>query len=105
MDWRPGTLVTVRHCRGEPPLNRRVIRMLCFDGVTKRFGPLTALDRCTFTVRPGRLTGFLCPNGAGNLKGAWRSALAPAATIPAAGHAARARRRRTADPEQERERR
>src|SRR6266571_545109 len=33
--------------------------MLDFDGATKRFGPLTALDRCTFTARPGRLTGFL----------------------------------------------
>jgi ABC-2 type transport system ATP-binding protein len=39
--------------------------MLGFDGVTKRFGPLTALDRCAFTARPGRLTGFLGPNGAG----------------------------------------
>ena len=26
---------------------------------------MTALDRCTFTARPGRLTGFLGPNGAG----------------------------------------
>jgi ABC-2 type transport system ATP-binding protein len=39
--------------------------MLDFDRVTKRFGPVTALDRCTFDVRPGRLTGFLGPNGAG----------------------------------------
>jgi ABC-2 type transport system ATP-binding protein len=39
--------------------------MLDFDGATKRFGSLTALDRCTFTARPGRLTGFLGPNGAG----------------------------------------
>jgi ABC-2 type transport system ATP-binding protein len=39
--------------------------MLGFDGATKRFGPVTALDRCTFAVRPGRLTGFLGPNGAG----------------------------------------
>jgi ABC-2 type transport system ATP-binding protein len=39
--------------------------MLDFDGMTKRFGPLTALDQCTFTARPGRLTGFLGPNGAG----------------------------------------
>src|SRR5215470_13809478 len=39
--------------------------MLGFDEVTKRFGPLTALDRCTFAARPGRLTGFLGPNGAG----------------------------------------
>jgi ABC-2 type transport system ATP-binding protein len=41
------------------------IAVLGFDGVTKRFGPLTALDRCTFTAPPGRLTGFLGPNGAG----------------------------------------
>jgi ABC-2 type transport system ATP-binding protein len=39
--------------------------MLDFDGVTKRFGPVTALDGCAFTARPGRLTGFLGPNGAG----------------------------------------
>jgi len=39
--------------------------MLEFDGAVKRFGPLVALDRCTFTARPGRLTGFLGPNGAG----------------------------------------
>ena len=42
-----------------------VMRMLGFDGVTKRFGSLTALDGCTFAARPGRLTGFLGPNGAG----------------------------------------
>jgi ABC-2 type transport system ATP-binding protein len=41
------------------------MQMLCFDGVTKRFGSLTALDGCTFAARPGRLTGFLGPNGAG----------------------------------------
>ena len=39
--------------------------MLDFDGATKRFGAVTALDRCTFAARPGRLTGFLGPNGAG----------------------------------------
>ena len=39
--------------------------MLDFDGATKRFGAVTALDRCTFSARPGRLTGFLGPNGAG----------------------------------------
>jgi ABC-2 type transport system ATP-binding protein len=39
--------------------------MLDFEAAAKRFGPLTALDQCTFTVRPGRLTGFLGPNGAG----------------------------------------
>lgn len=36
------------------------------DGLTKRFGSLTALDDLSFTVQPGRVTGFLGPNGAGN---------------------------------------
>ena len=39
--------------------------MLEFDGLTKRFGPVTALDGCTFSVQPARITGFLGPNGAG----------------------------------------
>ena len=33
--------------------------------VTKNFGPVTALDRLSFVVRPGLVTGFLGPNGAG----------------------------------------
>lgn len=39
--------------------------MLEFDGATKRFGTVTALDACTFTAQPRRLTGFVGPNGAG----------------------------------------
>ena len=39
--------------------------MLEFDGASKRFGALVALDACSFVARPGRLTGFLGPNGAG----------------------------------------
>ena len=34
-------------------------------GVRKRFGPTIALDRMTFTVHPGQVTGFVGPNGAG----------------------------------------
>jgi ABC-2 type transport system ATP-binding protein len=33
--------------------------------VSKRYGQVAALARCTFEVRPGRLTGFVGPNGAG----------------------------------------
>ena len=33
--------------------------------VTKRYGRTTAVDRLSFTVRPGRVTGFLGPNGSG----------------------------------------
>ncbi len=35
------------------------------DGLTKRFGPVMAVDDLSFTVRPGQVTGFLGPNGAG----------------------------------------
>jgi ABC-2 type transport system ATP-binding protein len=34
-------------------------------GLTKRYGALTAVDDLSFTVEPGRVTGFLGPNGAG----------------------------------------
>ncbi|MCO5303585.1 MAG: ATP-binding cassette domain-containing protein [Phycicoccus sp.] len=33
--------------------------------LTKRFGTFTAVDDLTFSVEPGRITGFLGPNGAG----------------------------------------
>lgn len=33
--------------------------------LTKRFGAVQAVDRLSFTVAPGRVTGFLGPNGAG----------------------------------------
>ena len=38
---------------------------LLIDHLTKRFGATTAVDDCTFTVRPGVVTGFLGPNGSG----------------------------------------
>ena len=34
-------------------------------GLTKRYGPTTAVDRLSFTVQPGAVTGFLGPNGSG----------------------------------------
>ena len=40
-----------------PPLEVR--------GLTKRFGSTTAVDDLSFSVEPGRITGFLGPNGAG----------------------------------------
>jgi ABC-2 type transport system ATP-binding protein len=33
--------------------------------LTKRFGPVTAVNHLSFTVQPGRVTGFLGPNGSG----------------------------------------
>ncbi len=35
------------------------------SGLRKRFGPTLALDGMSFTVEPGRVTGFVGPNGAG----------------------------------------
>jgi ABC-2 type transport system ATP-binding protein len=35
------------------------------SGLTKRFGPITAVDDLSFDVQPGTITGFLGPNGAG----------------------------------------
>lgn len=34
-------------------------------GLTKRYGAKAAVDDVSFTIRPGRVTGFLGPNGAG----------------------------------------
>ena len=39
--------------------------MIEVNGLTKRYGGTTAVNDLTFTVRPGRVTGFLGPNGAG----------------------------------------
>src|SRR5947209_18025657 len=35
------------------------------QGLTKRYGGKAAVDGLSFTVAPGRVTGFLGPNGAG----------------------------------------
>jgi ABC-2 type transport system ATP-binding protein len=39
--------------------------MIEVANLTKRYGPKTAVDGLSFTVRPGTVTGFLGPNGAG----------------------------------------
>src|SRR3954462_8080926 len=38
---------------------------ISFEGLTKRFGPVTALDRFSADVAPGRITAFLGANGSG----------------------------------------
>ncbi|MER7379067.1 ABC transporter ATP-binding protein [Streptomyces lanatus] len=38
---------------------------ITIDGLTKRYGTVTAVDDLTFDVEPGVVTGFLGPNGAG----------------------------------------
>ena len=39
--------------------------MIEIHDVTKRYGPTVAVDRLSFEVREGEVTGFLGPNGAG----------------------------------------
>ena len=39
--------------------------MISVEGVTKRYGPIVAVDRATFEVNRGEVVGFLGPNGAG----------------------------------------
>ncbi|MGW6704921.1 ABC transporter ATP-binding protein [Streptomyces sp. NPDC054956] len=39
--------------------------MIESNGLTKRYGDTVAVDDLTFTVEPGKVTGFLGPNGAG----------------------------------------
>ncbi len=40
-------------------------QMLEIRRLTKRFGPLTAVDDVSFSVDRGEVLGFLGPNGAG----------------------------------------
>jgi ABC-2 type transport system ATP-binding protein len=40
-------------------------QVVAVSGLTKRFGPVTAVNDLSFEVQPGRVTGFLGPNGAG----------------------------------------
>jgi ABC-2 type transport system ATP-binding protein len=38
---------------------------IVFKNISKHFGPVVAVDNLDFTVEPGRVTGFLGPNGSG----------------------------------------
>jgi ABC-2 type transport system ATP-binding protein len=46
---------------GRPEFTGRI----AVRGLTKRFGSFTAVDHLDFEVEPGRITGFLGPNGSG----------------------------------------
>src|SRR3954463_5838300 len=54
------------HRRHElPNLPDRGDRMIVAHGLTKTYGDRVAVNSISFTVEPGRVTGFLGPNGAG----------------------------------------
>ncbi|TWD13907.1 ABC-2 type transport system ATP-binding protein [Marihabitans asiaticum] len=53
--WRMSTSAGARHTGSR----------LEISNLSKKFGGFTAVDDLTFTVEPGRVTGFLGPNGAG----------------------------------------
>src|ERR1700749_5139458 len=44
---------------------RDATRSIIAEGLTKRYGVVTAVDDLSFEVRSGAVTGFLGPNGAG----------------------------------------
>ena len=51
--------------RGAGPVRGTVLAVIEIKNLTKRFGPVAAVDDLSFTAEPGRVTGFLGPNGAG----------------------------------------
>jgi ABC-2 type transport system ATP-binding protein len=53
-----------RH-RVRPHAGSRTANAIRASDLTKRFGANVAVDRLSFDVRPGQVTGFLGPNGAG----------------------------------------
>jgi ABC-2 type transport system ATP-binding protein len=60
---------TVDAPTGASGAGRRSVRTntppILIDALTKNFGPVQAVSELTFSVQPGRITGFLGPNGAG----------------------------------------
>src|SRR6202007_1546986 len=54
-------------CAGRAPSRGREKgrEMIEARGLTKRYGDTVAVDDLSFSVEPGRITGFLGPNGAG----------------------------------------
>ena len=39
--------------------------MITVENLTKKYGHTVVVDHVSFVARPGRVTGFLGPNGAG----------------------------------------
>src|SRR3569833_1139872 len=62
----PGMTHSLRPCADvRSAALRKAVPMIQAREVSKRYGQVPAVDGLSFTVRPGRVTGFLGPNGAG----------------------------------------
>jgi ABC-2 type transport system ATP-binding protein len=70
-ETRFGLRADVRETSAADPLCMRTSHIppaaaaITVEGLTKRYGEVTAVDDLSFTVGPGAVTGFLGPNGAG----------------------------------------
>jgi ABC-type glutathione transport system ATPase component len=63
-----GTWQGIFFCEFDGPRERgprRRAAVIEVEGLTKRFGSTLAVDDLSFSVEPGRITGFLGPHGAG----------------------------------------
>src|SRR6266487_4420843 len=65
MRYRPRRGETGWAGRAHCPATREDELMIEARGLTKRYGDTLAVDHLSFSVEPGRITGFLGPNGAG----------------------------------------
>ena len=72
--------------------------LVTVDGLTKRYGRLTALDGASFAIRPGEVLGLIGPNGSGKTTLFERLAgvrPADSGTVSVGGHALSLRERAT----------
>jgi ABC-type phosphonate transport system ATPase subunit len=57
-------------------------------GLVKRYGATLAVDRLSFVVRPGTVTGFLGPNGSGKSSPSWACHRPRATTVASSPYSA-----------------
>src|SRR4051794_38685739 len=63
-DATPARSQTLLRC-AHPPASGNLAGVIEVNELTKRYRDTVAVDRLSFAVKPGMVTGFLGPNGAG----------------------------------------